>query len=95
MWTEEARIEHAPRKARYPSDMTDVEWEMIALLIPPPRPGGRHRETDMREVNLSKDFRYFFHHARSKRFVITSIMIMSSRLVEPSDVHRPCAGERA
>jgi len=44
---------------------------------------------------FSKDLRYFFHQARSNRLIITSIMIMSSRLVEPSDVHKPCAGERA
>lgn len=50
MWTKEARIQHAPRKERYPSDMTDTEWAIIAPQIPPPRPGGRHRETDMREV---------------------------------------------
>ena len=50
MWTKEARIQHAPRKERYPSDMTDAEWAIIAPLIPRPRPGGRHRETDMREV---------------------------------------------
>ena len=48
MWTKEARIQHVPRKERYPSDMTDMEWAIIAPLIPPQRPGGRHRETDMR-----------------------------------------------
>ena len=40
----------SPRKERYPSDMTDTEWAIIAPLIPPQRPGGRHRETDMREA---------------------------------------------
>ena len=50
MWTEVARIQHAPRKERYPSDLTDAEWAIIAPAIPPPRPGGRHRETNMREV---------------------------------------------
>src|SRR3982074_3023451 len=50
MWTKEARIQHAPREERYPSDVTDAEWAIIAPMIPPPRQGGRHRETDMREV---------------------------------------------
>ena len=50
MWTKEARIRHVPRNEGYPSDMTDTEWAMIAPLIPPQRPGGRHRKTDMREV---------------------------------------------
>lgn len=50
MWTKEARIEHAPRGGRYPSDLTDAEWAMIEPMIPLPRSGGRPRGTDMREV---------------------------------------------
>ena len=38
-----------PRK-RYPSDLTDAEWERIAPLIPPAKPGGSPRRVDMREV---------------------------------------------
>lgn len=34
----------------YPSDVTDGQWKMIAALIPPAEPGGRHRSVDMREV---------------------------------------------
>jgi putative transposase len=34
----------------YPSDLTDREWEYIKPLIPPAKPGGRHRKTDMRQV---------------------------------------------
>ena len=45
-----ARIQHKPRRSRYPSDVSDEEWAIIAPMIPPPRAGGRHRETDMREV---------------------------------------------
>jgi transposase len=50
MWTDEAREVHKPRKGRYPSDLTDAEWALIAPMIPPPRKGGRKRETDMREA---------------------------------------------
>ena len=50
MWTEEQRARHAPRGRRYPSDLTDAEWALIAPFIPPPRSGGRGRKTDMREV---------------------------------------------
>src|SRR5919197_807098 len=32
----------------YPSDLTDREWDYIKPLIPPAKPGGRHRVTDMR-----------------------------------------------
>jgi putative transposase len=49
MWTDEARARHAPHGGRYPSDLTEAEWELIAPLIPPPRRGGRKRKTDMRE----------------------------------------------
>lgn len=34
----------------YPSDLTDPQWELIELLIPPPLPGGRPRDVNMREV---------------------------------------------
>lgn len=34
----------------YPSDLTDREWDLIKLLIPPANPGGRPRSTDMRMV---------------------------------------------
>lgn len=50
MWTETARVRHKPREGRYPSDLTDAEWAIIAPMVPPPRRGGRPRETDMREV---------------------------------------------
>jgi transposase len=35
---------------RYPSDLTDEEWAHVEPLIPPARPGGRKRETNMREA---------------------------------------------
>jgi transposase len=50
MWTQAARLAHVPRRERYPSDVTDAEWAIIAPMIPPARSGGRRRDTDMREV---------------------------------------------
>ena len=48
------RRENRPRynrdHLRYPSDLTDEEWTVIAPLIPPPRPGGGKRRIDMRAV---------------------------------------------
>jgi putative transposase len=38
-----------PRKA-YPSDLTNTQWARLAPLLPPPRPGGRPRTVDLREV---------------------------------------------
>jgi len=34
----------------YPTDLPDAEWDCIKNVIPPPKPGGRHRALDMREV---------------------------------------------
>ena len=34
----------------YPSDLSDGQWEILAPLIPPAKPGGRPRTSDMREV---------------------------------------------
>jgi len=34
----------------YPSDLTDKQWQIIAPLIPPAKPGGRPRAVDTREV---------------------------------------------
>lgn len=41
--------EKEPRKP-YPSDLTDEQWNLVVDLIPPEKPAGRHRESDMREV---------------------------------------------
>ena len=35
---------------RYPSDLTEAEWTLLAPLIPTAKPGGRPRTTDMHEV---------------------------------------------
>jgi putative transposase len=38
-----------PRKP-YPTDLTDEQWELIQLVLPPAKPGGRPRSVDLREV---------------------------------------------
>ncbi len=50
MWTSENRTKYDRAKLRYPSDLTDAEWEHIASLIPPAKRGGRKRTVDVREV---------------------------------------------
>ena len=35
---------------RYPTDLTDAQWERIRPLIPPAKPGGNNRTTSIREV---------------------------------------------
>ena len=34
----------------YPSDLTDEQWRLIEPSIPLPKPGGRPRSVDLREV---------------------------------------------
>ena len=34
----------------YPSDLTDAQWQRIEPLIPAPKPGGRPRTVDLRDV---------------------------------------------
>ena len=34
----------------YPTDLNDVEWQILKPLVPAAKPGGRPRSTDMREV---------------------------------------------
>lgn len=37
-------------RARYPSDVTDAQWERLAPLLPVAKPGGHPRTVDLREV---------------------------------------------
>src|SRR5215472_15216834 len=48
MWTEEHRRIYRREGGGYPSDLRDAEWARLEPLIPPARPGGRPRKTDMR-----------------------------------------------
>jgi len=50
MWT----TENCPRcnrdKLRYPSDLCEEEWALVAPLIPSAKHGGRKRRVGVREV---------------------------------------------
>lgn len=37
-------------RASYPSDLTDKQWNIVSLLIPAAKQGGRPREINMREI---------------------------------------------
>ena len=50
MWTHENRPKYNRDHLRYPSDLTDDEWAYVEPLIPPAKPGGGKRRTDMRAV---------------------------------------------
>jgi putative transposase len=34
----------------YPTDVTDEQWKLVDSIFPDPKPGGRPRKTDLREV---------------------------------------------
>ena len=48
----------AHTRERYPSDLSDKQWRMIEILIPPERDRGRHRSTDLREVVNGINYRW-------------------------------------
>ena len=50
MWTNDNRGRYDRSGLRYPSDLTDAEWLIIAPLIPPAKRGGNKRTVLMREV---------------------------------------------
>ena len=50
MWTPDHRRAANRCGLRYPSDLTDEEWVIVAPMIPPARPGGRKRSVNVREV---------------------------------------------
>jgi putative transposase len=37
-------------RARYPTNLTDAQWERLAPLLPVAKPGGRPRSVDLRAV---------------------------------------------
>lgn len=49
-WDDTARDQHNRDHLRYPSDLTDYEWALIAPMLPAAKPGGRPRTTNLRDV---------------------------------------------
>jgi transposase len=52
MWTPDAQAEaeHDRDDLRYPSDLTNAEWQVLAPLFPAPATTGRHRAWPMLEL---------------------------------------------
>jgi transposase len=49
-WTEITRRQYRRVGLRYASDLTDEEWKLIAPHLPPAKPLGRRRATDLRQA---------------------------------------------
>jgi putative transposase len=56
-----------PARRRYDTDLSDAEWALLAPLLPPEKPGGRHRENDLREV--INGIRYVLRTGAARRHV--------------------------
>ena len=50
MWRDENRARYDRSQLRYPSDVTDEEWALIELGIPPAKRGGNKRTVNLREI---------------------------------------------
>jgi transposase len=50
VWTAADRERYRRDGLRYPSDLTDAEWALVAPLIRPAKRGGRRRSAVVREV---------------------------------------------
>lgn len=50
MWTATTRAQHKREGLRFPSDLTDAEWAVLAPLLPQPSPVGRPPAWPMREI---------------------------------------------
>jgi transposase len=50
MWTNENRSRYDRSGLRYSSDLTDEEWAIVSLLIPPAKQGGNKWTVMMREI---------------------------------------------
>ena len=61
MWKPEHRQAANRSGLRYPSDLTDAEWVIVAPMIPPARHGGRKRSVNVREVLNG----IFYQHAET------------------------------
>ena len=49
-WNETTKTQFARPQARFGSDLTDEEWNLVKPCLPPPSKRGRPRTTDLREV---------------------------------------------
>ncbi len=49
-WCNKTRVDYKRETSRYPSDLTDREWDLISPFLPAAKTGGRPRKTNLRCV---------------------------------------------
>ncbi len=86
MWTPEKRTLYDRSHLRYPSDLSDEEWELIKPQIAPAKRGGRKREVDEREIVKALFTSSVAVHARAatrQRCELTSSPSLSNMRRQP------------
>ncbi len=43
-------MDEGVQRKRYPSDLTDEQWQLLEIALPEAKPGGRPRSVNMREI---------------------------------------------
>lgn len=49
---------HQKKRRSYPSDISDLQWRFVELLLPEQNHKGRQRSTDLREVINAVNYRW-------------------------------------
>jgi hypothetical protein len=91
MWTHENRPKYNWDHLRYPSDLTDDEWAHVEPLIPPAKPGGGKRRTDMRAVMngvMYKQARWSTWRVSSNSVLTAAARLLASTATSPTRVSR-------
>ena len=89
----ENRARYNRSRLRYPSDLTDEEWALLKLEIPPARRGGNKRTADVRAtVNGPM---YVRSPARSIVCIMRSTCFVASRPAESPLRPRPSSTAKA
>src|SRR5665213_4582197 len=89
MWTpaNRGRMANIAKKTkRYPSDLTDEEWERIAPFLPQPAKKGRKPDVDLREVLNAIRSHSSSVRSDGYRFVFFAILAIRPRF---AGVHIP------
>ena len=76
MWKPEHRRAADRRGLRYPSDLTDAEWGIVAPMIPPGRHCGRRRSVNVRDRS----------RGRKRHILVDTLGLLLNVVVHPADI---------
>ena len=89
MWTKEHRErQKAFERRRYPTDLTDEEWERIRPILPQPARRGRKPKVNLREILNA--IRYLARTGCGWRMLVVSRSFVNTRCA-PSCESAVCA----